>query len=283
MTATRVGAHAVLLSALVLAPASPLLAQDPAQFFRQQCSSCHTIGGGRITGPDLRGVTARADRAWLLRFMNSPQAIIDSGDPYAAKLAQEARGVVMPSVAGMNPALAAALLDLIDAESALPKSQFAGIQVSARPFTAADIERGRQLFRGAVRLASGGPPCVSCHTVRGAGGLGGGHLAPDLTRVHERLQGRNGLAAWLNSPPTPTMKGVYSAARLEDTEILPLVAYFEQAARQGGEDDRTGALAFVLLGLGASVVGLVLMDTAWRTRFRSARRALVDRCRHRRE
>lgn len=265
--------------AFVLLAAAQVSAQDPAQFFRQNCASCHTVGGGRMTGPDLKGVSARQDRAWLIEFLLGPQAAIERGDPYALKLQQEARGVVMPNVAGLDRALAGALLDLIDAESALPKSQFAGVQISARPFTAADIQLGRRLFRGEQRLAAGGPACISCHTVRGLGLLGGGQLAPDLTRVYERLQGRKGLAAWLDAPATPTMQTLFATTRINESEILPLVAYFEDAAKQGGEDNRAGTLNFVLFGLGAGAIGLVLMDAAWRTRFRSVRRALVDRCR----
>lgn len=279
MTVCRARRHALLLFPVLLAAASPVLAQDAAQFFRQQCASCHTVGGGRLTGPDLKDATRRADRAWIARFIGSPQAVIDSGDPYARKLLEEARGVVMPAVPGLTPDLVQALIDLIEAESALPKSQFAGVRLSDRPFTPADVERGRLLFRGDARLASGGAPCMSCHAVRDSGGLGGGRLAPDLTRVYERLQGPAALAAWLNSPPTPTMRALFPAGALQEPEILPLVAYFEDAARKGGDDNRSGALAFVLIGLAGAALGLVLMDTAWRRRLRGVRRALVSRSR----
>ncbi len=271
---------ALITSALVCVLAGhvrPASAQDPAQFFRQNCTSCHTIGGGRVTGPDLKGVTTRQDRAWLTAFVLSPASAIARGDSYALKLQQEARGVVMPNVAGLTPALVASLLDLIDAESRLAKSQFAGVQISERPFTAADIALGQTIFRGEQRLAGGGPACLSCHTVRGIGGLGGGQLGPDLTRVYERLGGRKGLATWLNAPATPTMQSVFAATRISDTEIAPLVAYFESAARGGGQDNRAGVLNFILLGLGAAAVGLVAIDSAWRNRFRSVRRALVER------
>lgn len=268
-----------LAVALLAASAPGASAQDAASFFRQNCASCHTIGGGRLTGPDLKDVTARKDRAWLTSFMASPSRAIDSGDPYAQQLLQEARGVVMPDVVGLTPQLAGALLDLIEAESASPKSQFAGVQVSTRPFTAADIARGRAIFRGDLRLAAGGPSCLSCHTVGGLGGLGGGQLAPDLTKVYERLQGRQGLATWLNAPPTPTMRALFAGRQLADPELQGLVAYFEDAARQGGQDTRAGGLAFALIGLGAAAAGLVLLNAAWPARFVSVRRALVERSR----
>ena len=45
-------------------------AQTPTADFKTSCSSCHTIGGGRLTGPDLKDVGKRKDRAWLVRFIN---------------------------------------------------------------------------------------------------------------------------------------------------------------------------------------------------------------------
>ena len=58
------------------------------------------------------------DRAWLARFIADPKSVLDSGDAYAIKLRDEARGVVMPNVPGMTIDRAMNLLDLIEAESA---------------------------------------------------------------------------------------------------------------------------------------------------------------------
>ncbi len=260
---------------LIVGAVLPAAAQDASQHFKQHCAACHTIGGGRLVGPDLKNVAARKDRDWLIAFILNPQAAIDRKDPYALQLLQDARGVVMPAVPGLDASLAAALLAFIDAESKSGRSTPA--QISDEPFTDADVQRGRQLFRGELRLASGAPSCISCHTVRGAGGLGGGQLGPDLTRVYERLNGRVGLTAWLGAPATPTMQSVFAARTLAPGEVRPLVAYFEDTARAGGQDNRSGAINFVLLGLGAAAFGLVVMDSAWRSRFRSVRRALVER------
>jgi mono/diheme cytochrome c family protein len=184
----------MLLGVAALAAAAS--AQEAADFFGQNCISCHTVGGGRLTGPDLKNVTQRKERAWLIEFLQSPQAMLDKGDPYALKLQQEARGVVMPNINGMSKDRAAALLTMLDAESKLAKSQFAGMQISDRPFTSHDIAQGRAVFLGERGLLNGGPACISCHTVKGNGALGGGRLGPDLTRVYERLQGRKNIAAW---------------------------------------------------------------------------------------
>lgn len=256
---------------------SLLQAQDAAAFFKQNCTSCHTIGGGRLTGPDLKDVTARKDPQWLVQFLQSPKAMIDSGDPYATKLQQEARGVLMPNIAGMNPQQAQALLDMITAESKLPRSQFAGLQVSDRPLTAQDVASGKLMFTGVRPLIGGGPACISCHSVRGLTLLGGGRLGPDLTRVYERLQGRKGLASWLSAPASPTMAPVFKAHALQPEEILSLVALFQDSARKGGEADTTPVLNFFLLGLGGMVLGLVSLDLVWKKRFRGVRWSLVHR------
>ncbi len=267
-----------LAVALALALATPgaARAQDATAYFKQNCVSCHTIGGGRLTGPDLKDVTARRDHAWLLRYMPNPKALIDAGDPTAVQLFQEARGVLMPSLPGMTPAMVDAIISLIEAESKLEKSQFVGVQISDRPFTPQDIERGRAIMRGDIAQLAGGPPCLSCHTVRGVGALGGGRLGPDLTKVYERLQGRKALSVWLSAPATSTMQSVFRDTPLDADEILPVVAYLEEAARQGGEDSGVGRVTFLLLGLGGAVVLLAGMDGAWRRRFRAVRGPLVE-------
>jgi mono/diheme cytochrome c family protein len=251
------------------------LAQEVPQYFRQNCSSCHTIGGGRLTGPDLKGVLERKDRPWLSRFIQNPKALIDSGDPYAVQLQQEARGVVMPTVSGMSPERAEALLDLIEAESKLEKSQFMGLQIPDTPFSAADIAKGENLFLGHVAFKNAGPACVSCHTTIGLPGLSGGRLAPDLSKVFERLEGRKGLASWLVAPPTTTMQPVFKDHPMEPDEVLALVAFLENTARQGGEDVSPARMNFFLLGLGGTAVALVGFDLAWKRRFRGVRREMI--------
>ena len=260
---------------LIVSAPSIGTAQQPADFFRQNCMSCHTIGGGRITGPDLKDVTQRKDSAWLQKFIQNPKVTIDGGDPYALQLQQEARSVIMPTVPGMNPDLAHALIDFIEAESKLPRSQFAGTTISDRPLTAADVAIGQQFFFGTRPLANGGPACSSCHTLGTFTGLGGGRLGPDLTRVYERLGGRKAVGTWLSAPATPTMQAVFRKSALQPNEILPLLAVIEDAGKQGREADQSSLLKFFLIGFGGMVAGLAVLGRLWRGRFRAVRRPLV--------
>jgi mono/diheme cytochrome c family protein len=267
----------LLLFTVALIASAPSLgsAQQPAVFFRQNCMSCHTIGGGRITGPDLKDVTQRKDRAWLEKFVQNPKAAIDAGDPYALQLQQEARGVLMPTVPGINPDVARALIDFIEAESKLPRSQFAGATISDRPLTATDVAIGRQLFFGTRPLANGGPACSSCHTLGTFTGLGGGRLGPDLTRVYERLGGRKAVGMWLSAPATPTMQAVFRKSAIQPDEILPLLAVMEDAGKQGREADQSSLLKFFLIGFGGMVAGLAILERLWRGRLRAVRSPLV--------
>jgi mono/diheme cytochrome c family protein len=265
----------VVLLSLLFLPAAPARAQEAADYFRTNCMSCHTIGGGRLTGPDLKDVIARKDREWLSTFMADPRAKLDAGDAYAVELQKEARGAVMPTLPTMTKARALSLLDLIDAESKVAKSQFAGVRVSDRPFTPADVQRGRDICTGAVKLINGGPPCISCHSVNGLGGLGGGMLAPDLTTVFERYEGRKTLTSWLSAPATPTMQNTFKTKALDPDEILPIVAFFQSTLQRSPEDPSAARLNFLLLGLGGTIIALGLFDLGWSKRFTAVRRPLV--------
>ncbi len=194
--------------------------------------------------------------------------------------ATNARPASTPTLPGMSPALADALIALVEAESTLETSQFVGVQISDRPFTPADLARGTAIFEGTTRLVGGGPPCLSCHSLGGVGAMGGGKLAPDLTLVYERLGGRKGVGTWLSAPATPTMQTTFANVPLQADEILPLLALFEQAAQTRavpGPVAPLAPLAFFLIGLAGAAFGLVVFDLAWQRRFRGVRRRLVDR------
>ena len=251
-------------------------AQQPTDFFQQNCISCHTIGGGRLTGPDLKDVTKQKDRAWLEHFIQNPKSVIDSGDPFALQLRQDARGVVMPTIPGMNPQIAKAVLDLIEAESLLSKSRFAGVSISDRPFTPNDLMAGMELFTGDRKLNQGGPACISCHTLGTIGGLGGGRLGPDLTRVYERLGGRKSAGTWLSAPGTTTMQSVFRQHPLQSEEILPLLSVFEDASKRSQPVDTTSEINFFVTGFAGTGLGLLLMGWIWQSRLRSIRRSLVS-------
>jgi len=261
---------------VILLTGSGTYGQDTPDYFRQNCVNCHTIGGGRLTGPDLKNVSERKDAEWLTNFMINPRQVIDGGDAYAQKLVEESRGVVMPIGPGMNRYRAEQILKLIGEESKLPESQFKGLKISSEPFTVKDRRAGKDLFVGMTRLKNGGAACNSCHTMHDMRGLGGGRLGPDLTRVYERLKGRTAVSAWLSAPATETMQPIFRNHPLDASEIHALTAYFEASAVEVEASQSQGSAAFLLLGLGLAGGIVFLFDGLWRGRFHSVRRPLVQ-------
>src|SRR5215475_5830540 len=64
--------------------------------FKKRCTACHTFGKGTKVGPDLKGVTDRRTRDWLLKFVRSSSEMIASGDATATKLFAEFKRERMP-------------------------------------------------------------------------------------------------------------------------------------------------------------------------------------------
>ncbi len=63
---------------------------DPGErtYLRVGCTSCHTIGKGKLIGPDLAGVTKRRTRDWLKKWLKDPPSMLAT-DETARKLLEE--------------------------------------------------------------------------------------------------------------------------------------------------------------------------------------------------
>lgn len=71
-------------------------AQDGATIFKSTCTACHTIGKGKLVGPDLKGVNKKYPEKWLLEWIRSSQTLIQKGDAKAKKIFEEYFQVPMP-------------------------------------------------------------------------------------------------------------------------------------------------------------------------------------------
>lgn len=80
----------------ITTPFTKAQAQEGKELFTV-CAACHTIGGGKLIGPDLKGVTERRDEAWLIKFIQNSQAMVQAGDEIAVKLFAEYNNIPMPS------------------------------------------------------------------------------------------------------------------------------------------------------------------------------------------
>jgi cytochrome c551/c552 len=61
------------------------------------CSGCHTIGKGRMAGPDLAHVNDRRTQAWLKAWLKDPPKMIET-DADAKALAAQYNNVKMPNM-----------------------------------------------------------------------------------------------------------------------------------------------------------------------------------------
>ena len=95
----RVLALAVLAIVVILAPIKHGDAAETGQaIFEDQCSACHSIGKGKLVGPDLAGVTLRREEGWLKRQIKDPERLIEEEDPIALQLLKESDDVPMATL-----------------------------------------------------------------------------------------------------------------------------------------------------------------------------------------
>ena len=262
-------AFLVILSARLAWTAPPAQSTaDGKAIFQDKCAGCHSIGGGRLIGPDLQGVTAQSDPAWLARFIAEPDKVLASGDPIATALLQEFNNVQMPNLGLSQDQVAAVIAYLGAPEGATTPAPVVGLAAVA-PI------RGEALFMGDVHFQSDGPPCMGCHSIDSAGVLGGGTMGPNLTQAFAKY-GNAGLASALANIPFPTMKPIYGDHPLTPEEQAALRAYIQAAADQPQTDRELLILALSLAGL---IAAMIAIGIVWRHRLRGVRQPLVDRAR----
>ncbi|MCZ7551531.1 MAG: hypothetical protein B6D39_01300 [Anaerolineae bacterium UTCFX2] len=227
-------------------------AQEGELIFNQRCTSCHTIGGGTLVGPDLQGVTARRDLAWLQQFILAPDKMIAAGDPIVLELMATHNNIPMPNL-GLTPTEVDAVIAYLEsAGSAAPAAPAAPAQPAA---VTGDAARGQMLFSGGLALQNGGINCIACHHVRTTAGLGGGTLGPDLTQVYTRYGGDAGLSAVLTTLPFPNMQSTFATRPLTPQEQADLLAYFRGSSQvvAGDVPQRSG------LFVGVAAVGALIL------------------------
>ena len=209
---------------------------EAAATFNKRCTACHTFGKGIKVGPDLKGVTERRKRDWLVKFIHASSTVIKAGDPTAISLFAEFKKQRMPDWIDLSEKQINDILDFLsiggpdikppderNAELALPS----------------DLELGRQLFSGERRLKYGVPPCSSCHSVEGT--RWGGTLGPNLTQTYFKFQDR-ALTEFLRHPCFQWEGAGAGTHYLTPKEVFALKAFLRQAtARQSAHADSPGS------------------------------------------
>lgn len=272
----RVAAFAVLALSM-LHPGTARAAQDPEEqgleIFRTWCSPCHTIGGGRLIGPDLAGLGDRRAEEWIIGYVQHSQQYVEAGDSTAVALFNEFSRIVMPDQPFSEDEIRSIITLTREGAYASPAPPSPSEEA-----TEAQILLGQELFQGLTRLANSGPTCNSCHEVTNDAVIGGGILAIELTTAFSRLGGP-GLQAIIRSPPYPVMQLAYRNKPLTDEEVTALVGFLQRADAEHTQHQPRGyGVTLLLAGLLGAGILFGLYSLAWRGRLTgSVNQAIYDR------
>jgi len=156
----------------------------------EKCAGCHTIGGGFLVGPDLKGVISRRDRSWLIRWIQEPDKMLAEGDPIATQELKNA--AIMPNF-GISETEAKDILAYIESGPTVPEPTTVEktAPVVGSSSLAGNIANGKQAYQ----------KCAVCHTIGGKGEVGTGHgeVGPDLKGVTSRRE-LTWLVRWIQEP-----------------------------------------------------------------------------------
>jgi protein SCO1/2 len=103
------------------AEAAPMHMNGGQYIFDTHCAACHTVGHGDKIGPDLMGITNVRERAWLIRFIQTPDKVLAEKDPVAVALFEKYKQVRMPNLR-LSGGDTAAVLNFLEAQSTSAKA-----------------------------------------------------------------------------------------------------------------------------------------------------------------
>lgn len=247
-------------------------AQDGATLFKP-CAACHTIGGGKTIGPDLKDVTKRRTNEWLVKFIQSSTAMVKAGDPDAVALYKQFNNIPMPDYA-LSAEQINQILKHIEAGSgntktdpskALLQHQADSILKLNSPF---DIQTGKELFAGELRFENGGAACVSCHNVTYNNVGKGGTLAKDLTKAYSRLGGFAGIKGIISAAPFPSMLATYETHPVTEIENARLQLFLKSADEQNVTEPKAEQAWFMYAAIVAALFILAVISGLWSQRKR---------------
>lgn len=94
----------LITTLLLLVLPAALFAADEQKgetIFKQRCASCHSVES-KVVGPALKGINKRRSEQWIVKFINSSQSLIKSGDKDAVQVFNENNQILMPDHTDLN-------------------------------------------------------------------------------------------------------------------------------------------------------------------------------------
>lgn len=220
---------------------------EPAKFFISKCSSCHTVGDGELTGPDLIDATTFPYK-----------------DLFAAIKRMEDK------VGPMEESDIKGQTDFLKSKDVKERIKGELERLSKTKLKPADAELGEKLFFGEVSFENKGSSCISCHHTRSSSWFSGGNLGPSLGSVMDRFTKRTLVSAISNSN-WKIMRNVYKDHPVTKQEALHIAAYLDSV--KDGPRNKSNAL-FHVIGLVGCFVLFGIVAFVYRNRLTSVRKRI---------
>jgi cytochrome c2 len=263
---------------LLTIPLFPGNSKNGEKIFKEKCSACHRIGGGKLVGPDLKGITERRSSWWLKKFIESPSKMFLEKDSISLSLLEEFDNVKMPDLdltdretEDVISYIGVKSKEILEKKSEPIKEEGPGPIKEESEFNIQRFERGEKLFSGKTKFKNRGIPCISCHDLQGAFSLGGGRLGPDLTDVYENY-GDEGFLMALSEIPFPTMEPIYKNKPLGKDEIED-ISYFLKNLKESTNKRERNPILYAISGF---IILFFLPLLIWRNRNYGVRRSLLE-------
>lgn len=143
---TNVLRYLLLLIAVFTLSANAQTAEEGAQLFTANCTSCHAMND-KVVGPALKDAHKRHDEKWLISWIRNSQKMIQSGDAVAVKLFNDNNQSPMTAFEQLNENQVKSIIAYIKTESEKPaEAAVAGTASTSQAVAPAEVSsslRGR--------------------------------------------------------------------------------------------------------------------------------------------
>lgn len=235
-TASKTGFRpaGIFLAALLtifffIADTGNAMAQDEGkQLFEKNCAVCHKIGGGKLVGPELLGVTQRREKDWLIKFIRNSKDLIDAGDPIAVKVYEENNKIPMQAFTNLSDGEINSIINYIDKWEPEKEKVFTVDVNKKEGFSQTEILRGERLFYGLIPFEQGGTTaCVSCHNTITSDTLNWNPSAKDLAASFMAKEGMN-IYKSMGEPSSEVMGKSHGEYKLTEQEVFYIASYLSE-------------------------------------------------------
>lgn len=182
------------------------VADPAAEYYFYRCAGCHTVGGGKLSGPDLIQAIK-----WNTEDLRTG---IKKMEKNVGPMTDQDIKQMIDFLKDIN----------VSARISRQKEKIeAGLRARLPP---PSFEKGEQLFKGETTLSNRGPACFSCHRFVNEGGS----LGPDLTDIKSRASSIV-LQSAIENSSYKIMRAIYTHHKITTEESLHLAEYLSHPER----------------------------------------------------